>query len=248
MVERRISLPFSAFVLAAGIVVGCVIVGFAIHKARSETSTIEVDGTARRIVHSDYIIWDADVTSEETSVADAYGHLEDGTSRLTKYLADKGIKPSEIFPLAIKTKVLYEGTQSGDAAPDESTYRVIKGYRLTQTIEVRSSDVAAIETVSRTVTDLIKQGVSLESEAPQYRIVKLADVKDSLIAEAAANARIRAGQIAQSSGARLGALKHSSMGFISVTGAYEDAQGNGEDTASVDKKITVMVSSSYEIK
>ncbi len=245
---RRFSLPLASLLLAFSFVLGCLVLSVAIRKVKSDESAIRVDGTARRIVHSDYIIWDATVDSEETSVSDAYTKLEDGTARLTKYLVDKGIKPGEIFPLAIKTKVLYATTQAGDSAPDDSTYRAIKGYRLMQTIEVRSGDVAAIETVSRTVTDLIKQGVSLDSQAPQYRITKLAEVKDSLIAEASANALVRARQIAQSSGATLGPLKRSTMGLIAVTGAYEDEQGAGEDTASVDKKITVMVTSSFQIR
>jgi hypothetical protein len=238
-----------ALIVGLALVTSAILVSVAFKHSREGDDTIRVNGTARRIVHSDYIIWDADVSYQATTVSEAYSALQGGTSKLTEYIASKGVKADEIFPLAIQTSVLYEKAQNNDNGMDESIYRTVKGYRLSQTIEVRSNDVKAVEAVSRTATELIKQGVSLVSHAPQYRITNLAELKDSILAEAASNARVRAQQIAKSSGQSLGPLSYSHMGLMSVTGAYDDEQsGGGEDTQSIDKRVTVMVTSAYRIR
>ena len=187
------------------------------------------------------------MTDQAPSVGEAYRGLQIGVGKLTGYLASHGLNNAEIFPLAIKTDVLYVKDPDGGA---EDVYRKVEGYRLSQEVEVRSQQVELVQGVSRTVTDLINQGVSLQSAPPQYRITGLADLKDSILAEAAGNAKTRAGHIARSSGVSLGALRFSHMGEMTVTGAYEDEtqEGGAEDTQSLDKKVTVMVTSAYGIR
>ncbi|MDR3708852.1 MAG: SIMPL domain-containing protein [Capsulimonadaceae bacterium] len=250
MATDRFATLLPALIVALGLFVAAGVLGGSIGRARSADETIRVNGTARRIVHSDYIIWDAEISYQAPTVADAYASLQQGSATLRAYLAAHAVRDSDVFPLAIKTNVLYEKTQPSDNGSDETVYRTIKGYRLSQIIEVRSNQVQTVEAVSRSATELIKQGVALGSNAPQYRITNLADEKDSILAEAAKNARERAERIAVSSGARLGKLRWSHMGAMSVTGAYADEQtdGGAEDTESIDKRVTVMVTAAYEVK
>ncbi len=44
----------------------------------------------------------------------------------------------------------------------------LHGYRLRQRFTVESSDVEKVETVSREISSLIAQGVSIEAYAPDY--------------------------------------------------------------------------------
>jgi len=239
----------AAFILALSIFVAAIIVGTAFKKSREGDDTIRVTGAARRIVHSDYIIWDAQLDYQSTTVADAYSHLTNGSTIFLSYLAQKGVQPSEIFPMAIKTNVLYQKTQSSDSGTDDTIYRQIQGYRLSQTIEVRSRQIQLIEAVSQSATDLIKQGVALNSKPPQYLITNLADIKDSMLLDAAKDARVRAKEIASSSSTKLGELRYSHMGAMTVNGAYavDQPEGSGEDTSSVDKRVTVEVTSAFDL-
>jgi hypothetical protein len=243
----------SAVIVAVGLILSAIFIGSAVTKSREADDTIRVNGTARRIIHSDYIIWDATVSNQADTVAQAYNELEKSSVMLHHYLIAKGISSSDIFPLAIATETLFEKSGANDNGGDQTIFRKIKGYKLSQTIEIRSSNVQLVEEVSRSSTDLIKQGIGLDSQSPQYLITKLSELKDSLLAEAAANAKIRAEKIALSSGAKLGNLQYSHMGVMSVTGAYDDEDHNNqtsgkEDTEAIDKRITVLVTSAYKIK
>lgn len=239
-----------ALIVSIAVVLSAALLGRAFVRSHYEDSTIRVTGSARRVVRSDYIVWTAEVTYQAPTLSAAYTSLESGESKLNHYLLSNGLASDEIFPQAIQTTVLYTKSAGDNGADDSTVYRTIQGYRLTQDVEARSSKVETVQDVSRTVTELIIQGVSLQSEAPEYRIVKLADLKDSILAEAAENAFSRADQIAKSSRVTLGTLRFCHMGEMTVTGAYADESPDdgSEDTASLDKKVTVEVTSAYDIR
>jgi hypothetical protein len=252
MSDNRLLSIFAAIIVAGGMIASAYLIAGAFANRNGTEEIIRVDGSARRVVTSDYIIWTAKVSYEAPTLSAAYASLEQGVDKLRGYLTTKGLTADEVFPLAIATETLYERPPASakNASYDETTiYRKVAAYKLSQNVEVRSKRVAIVEGISRSVTDLINQGVSLESQQPQYRITNLPELKDSILAEAAKNARSRAERIATSSSATLGPLKASHMGLMQVTGAYEDAEEAGsEDTASLDKKVTVMVSSVFSIR
>lgn len=85
------------------------------------------------------------------------------------------------------------------------------GYTLTQSITVAGENLETIdkiESVSKSVTELIEQGIEMYSAEPEFLYTKLADIKISLIAKAASDAHLRAEQIAKNSGTNLGSLKN----------------------------------------
>jgi hypothetical protein len=242
----------AAIIVAGGMIAAASLIGNAFANRNATEAVIRVDGSARRVVRSDYIIWTAKVSYQAPTMIAADASLRDGVAKLHAYLLSKGLTDAEVFPLAISTETLYERPPASakNTNDDESNiYRKIVAYKLSQDVEVRSKQVDLVDGLSRTATDLINQGLSLESEEPQYRIMNLPDLKDSILAEAAKNARSRAERIATSSGSTLGPLKASHMGLMEVTGAFEDEEQEGkEDTASLDKKVTVMVSSIFAIR
>jgi hypothetical protein len=249
MSSSRIFSLLSAAIVAVGVIISAVLVSSAVTSNREGDNTIRVNGTARRIVHSDYIIWDAVLSYQAPTVNDAYAKLQKGSAILHSYMEKKGVANNDIFPLAIETQSLFQKSQPGDNGDDKTLFRQIEGYRLSQKIEIRSNDVRTVENVSRSSTELIKQGVELESSSPQYRITNLSELKDSLLAEAAANAHSRAEKIAKSSGSSLGSLQYSHMGAMTVSGAYDEDHNNGEEnTEAIDKRVTVLVTSAYLVK
>ena len=85
------------------------------------------------------------------------------------------------------------------------------GYTLTQSITVTGENTETIDTiasVSKSVTELIEQGIEVVSSEPEYLYTKLATIKINLIAKAASDAHLRAEQIAKNSGTNLGSLKN----------------------------------------
>ena len=104
--------------------------------------------------------------------------------------------------------------------------------------------------ISRKATELISQGVPIESQAPQYIYTKLSDMKVTMLAEAAKDARSRADQIANNSGCHVGSVRFARMGVLQITPIYstEFSGGGAYDTTSLDKEITAIVTMGFSIR
>ena len=219
-----------------------------------DTEMIRVTGSARKPIRSDFIIWRGKVSFRAATVAAAYQSVREGTKTVTDYLRKRGVPQAEILSQAIQTKTLYvQVKRTNDGAPSDDgseTYRKIEGYELTQAIEVRSSNVDLVDKISREVTDLIANGVPFESEPPQYLYTKISEVKVEILAEAAKDARRRAEEIAKSSGAELGSVRFARMSPLQISPIYssEVAADGQNDTTSLDKAITAIISMGFSVR
>jgi uncharacterized protein len=126
----------------------------------------------------------------------------------------------------------------------------IIAYRLNQRVEISSGDVDKISQISREATELMNDGVEFQSFPPQYFYTKIADLKVSMLAGATKDAKNRAEQIAQNTGSNIGALKSAKMGVFQITPLYstEVADYGINDTSSLEKEITAVVTCTFEMK
>jgi hypothetical protein len=176
---------------------------------------------------------------------EAYKQISAEMPKVTAYLEKSGIPKDLIKVFSVTTKALHPHDKEGRALED-----TISGYLLTQALEVRSSDIAKVGKVAREVTELIEQGVELESHAPEYLYTKLGDLKIQMLAEAARDSRVRAEQIAHSTGARLGTLRSARMGVIQINPADSTEVSNegNNDTTSEEKDILTVVASTFALE
>lgn len=219
-------------------------------RVKSKDELIHVDGSARKPIRSDFILWNGSLTQTGATIAEAYGPLEANVGRVKDYLVGKGVPASEILPDAVSEEPVYEQVKNPKTGQYVATTR-ITGYTLTQRITVKSHSVDLVDGLSRQSTELIGQGVPFKSETPLYLYTKLSELKVSMQAEAAKNARDRAEQIAASSGCRLGEVRSAKMFVPQITPLYsssERSQDNADDTSSLDKNITAVVSVDYAIR
>jgi len=125
------------------------------------------------------------------------------------------------------------------------------GYSMTQTVEVKSSEVEKIEKVSREITELLNQGVQVYSNPPRYFYTKLEDLKIEMISKATENAHLRAKTIATNAGAELGKLTYSKMGIFQITGQYSEEDhswGGAFNTGSKEKTASITMKLNYSVK
>ena len=125
------------------------------------------------------------------------------------------------------------------------------GYELRQRFTVESEEVDKVEAVSREMSSLIAQGVSIEAYQPDYYYTRLDDVKLSLIERASADARTRAEKIAANAGAKIGKVRSARMGVFQITGANtneEFSAGGSFNTSSRQKKARITMRIEYRIK
>ena len=114
---------------------------------------------------------------------------------------------------------------------------------------MRSTDVDKIARIAREATELINQGILLESMAPEYHFTKLGDLKIKMLAAAAKDAQERAKKIAESTGSGIGSVRSARMGVLQITPAdSNEVSGEGmNDTSSLEKDITAVVNISFAV-
>lgn len=240
-----------AAIIGLSVVAAMSILSGAIVRSK-DTEMIRVTGSARKPIRSDFIIWSGRLAFRAPTVASAYAAVREGNRKVVEYLKKNGVPEKEIITQAIKTRTLFAPAKRGPngETDGEETFRAVEGYELSQALEVRSSNVDLVDKLSREVTDLIAAGVPFESNPPEYLYTKISDVKVEILAEAAKDARRRADEIARSSGANLGTVRFARMSPLQITPVYSNAiASDGQnDTTSVDKAITAIVTMGFSVR
>lgn len=208
------------------------------------SNSITVTGSAKQQIKSDLIVWRGSFTAQTPTMSEAYTKLKVDLDKVKSYLAGKGIKESSMVISSISTTPITEITANGTY-----TNNVI-AYRMDQYIEISSSDVDGITKISREATELINQGVEFQSQPPQYFYTKIADLKIKMLAEATKDSKARAEQIAVNTGSQIGDLQSAKMGVFQITALYSNdvVDGGYNDTSSIDKEITAVISCNFHLK
>ena len=240
--ERSGSL-MAALVLAVAVVVSTTIGGWFFVKGKRGDQTITVTGSARKRIRSDLVIWRSAVTYQAPVLSEAYRSLSEAVPKVKAYLISKGIADNQITISSISSQTLHGRTSDGTETSD------ITGYSLRQELSVRSNEVDKISQIAREATELINQGILIESMAPEYLYTQLGSLKIEMLAEAAKDAKVRAEQIAQSTGSSIGSVRSARMGVLQITPAdSNEVSGEGlNDTSSLEKDITAVVNIGFAV-
>ena len=219
-------------------------------KAKPVERNIRVTGSAKRRIVSDLIEWNATVRAEAKDKLSAYRTLHTDVDKTVAYLQAQGVVAGDIFPDSAVVEEAYVTVYEGKGE-DRISKQVLAGYVARQGVTVRSADVQRIERVSREVTNLLEQGVSVTSAQPAYYYTKLGDLKVEMLSEASRDARTRAENMLKAAGgATLGSLKDADMGVININPANVSQtswEGNN-DTSALDKDIIAIVHVTYGLR
>ena len=105
---------------------------------------IRITGSAKKRITSDLIEWSATVDAKAPDRTSAYKQLRGEVDRAVAFLQKQGVKAEEIRPQSASFKQEFEVQYLG-VGPSRIEKRVPVGYSTSQTITVRSTDVARIE-------------------------------------------------------------------------------------------------------
>ena len=229
--------------VAIGLVLSSMIFGWAYSNSKKGDEAITVTGSAKRRITSDLVVWSAGVTVEAPALADAYKQLTDSVPRIKQYLLAKGIPEDQMVVSSITTTQV-----KGRDSEGNETSQII-GYTLAQDVEVRSNDVAKIGQIAREATELINQGILIQSSAPRYYYTQIGNLKIEMLGEAARDAKERAERIASSTGNSIGAVRSAKMGVLQITAADStDVSDYGVyDTSTIEKDMTAVVNVSFAV-
>ena len=243
MYEVRSGTFMGAVVLSVALVLSTAVGGWFFVKGKRGDQTITVTGSARRRIKSDLVIWNCAISYQAPALADAYRSLSEAVPRVKAYLVGKGIKENQITVSSISSQTLHSKTSEGQETSE------ITGYSLRQELSVRSEDVEKIGQIAREATELINQGILIESMAPEYLVTKLGEIKIEMLAEASQDAKKRAEQIAHSTGGAIGSVRTARMGVLQITPAdsTEVSDSGMNDTSALEKDITAVVNIGFAV-
>ena len=219
-------------------------------KTKPPERSIEVTGAAKKRIVSDLIEWSARIETRNPDRVEAYRALKDNVEKTLSWLVSQGMPKEKIRVSSARTDEEFETVYEG-VAEERIQRRRFVGYEMSQTVSIRSTDVEKVERISREVTQLIEQGVSISSYDPSYYYTRLGELKIEMLAAASADARSRAEKIVDKAGkSTLGRLLDADMGVINVNPANSTDtswQGNN-DTSSLEKDIITIVHATFELK
>lgn len=223
--------------LAAGLVFSALLVSRAWLQI-SESQTINATGSARRNVRSDLVLWRGSFSAEAETLLGAQSRLKEDLLKVEGFLKLNGITNFALTPIAIQE------LKSTDNTPKRL------GFHLTQTVEINSTEVERITKLARDSTALVEQGVFFTTVPPEYIYTKAGETKVEMLAEATKDARSRAEQIVLQGGRRIHQLRSARMGVFQITPLYstQTSSEGMNDTSSLEKTVTAVVTTSFSLK
>ncbi len=229
--------------LSVALVAGAFIGGNAIRSIDRGNDVLTVIGSAKRPIRSDYIIWRVAVSGQQPTLQKAYQEVNGYTERVRTYLKDQQVPDDAIALSSIETNAIPETGSNG-----AQTGRTL-AYRLTQRLEIRSSDVDKIAKLSSQATELINDGIPMESLPPEYLFTGLSKLRVEMIADATKDAKARADAIAGTTGSRVGGVRKADADAFQITTRNStEVSGSGSyNTATLEKDITAVVSVSFSL-
>jgi uncharacterized protein len=236
----------NSIIIALAIIIAAFLFSNAFLNRNQSNNTISVTGLGSKSFVSDLIVWSGSFGKKSFELKDAYAQLDKDRESIRKYMISKGLKPENMVFSAVDINKEFDDVYDNRGNRISSTFT---GYRLRQDVQIESTEVDKVESISREVSELINLGIEFYSNSPQYHYTKLAELKIEMIAEATKDANNRATKIAENAGAGVGKLKNADMGVFQIVAqnsSEEYSWGGSYNTSSKRKTATITVKLDYE--
>ena len=229
--------------LAGGLICSAMLVTRAWLKI-AESQTVSVTGSARKAVRADLAVWHGQFSTEGATLLEAQRALKVDLAKVETFLRTNGITNYTVASISIQE---LRARQKGEF---DTTEQKTVGYRLSQSVQVSSPEVERISRLDRDSTTLVEQSVVFTTAPLEYIYTKAGEAKVEMLAEATKDARARAEQIAAHGGRAIDQLRAAKMGVFQITPVHS-LQTHWEginDTTSLEKTITAVISASFSMK
>ena len=152
---------FTALIFGAAMVGCCAILvcGFLSYKKQAGHS-IAATGSASVDFDSDLVVWRGYFTSTASTSKAAYDKIKKEAALVNDYLTDNGISSDEIVFNSVDINENYD--YDYDDYGNMLSSRLV-GYTLQQGVVVSSSNIDAVEKISRDISSLLDSGVEFDS-------------------------------------------------------------------------------------
>lgn len=228
--------------LSVGIIIVGIIASSTAISIKNASNTLSVTGSAEKSAAADTAKWTVTATRSafESGIAGANIAVSADAKKVQAFFTSAGIAHDSITLGAIHTDQDYSYSQDPNAP---------KRYAVRQDVTVSSGDPALIQKLSQDISALTNQGVVLSVGDPQYYVSTLSDIRLSLVGDAVNDAKLRAEQIAKSTGQSVGRLQSAGTGVVQVLApnSTDVADYGSYDTSTIEKKISVTIHATFFI-
>lgn len=240
--NNLMKLAVVALILSLGMIFSASILSKLFLRVRHEQA-ITVKGFAETDVTSDIGKFTSKCTARGGSLKDAYEKLQESRNTILAFLKQMGLKDEAVVHTIEIAKIAKRDEQGKEM-------NEIEYYDVSQEIMVTSTNVLLIRDTAARITELIKEGVDIQSSAPMFMVSDMKDIKLRLLAEATDDGYRRAVALAKGSKGRIGALTSAQQGVFQITERYStETSGSGEyDTSSIEKSAKAVVTLDYAIE
>lgn len=230
--------------LALGMVLSALILGYAAQKVGSSKQSITVKGVAEQPVSATHARWNITAYGGGDTPAAAFADLRRTRTTLVKFLNEQGFTNKQLNQGLESYEVIYKKDEEGRNTD------IVDRYRARQPLTVSSNNVQQIDSAARRIVKLDEQGLPINADGPEYLVGNLDDVKMALIAAATENANKRGQEFAKTGNATLGTIKSATQGtfnILSAQGGGQDGEdyGGSYDKSTIDKIVRVVVTVEY---
>ena len=244
--NRLAAAAILGLLVAIGLAAAGYFVSNTVYKGRLASNTVTVKGFAERDVKADLALWQISYSMTGGDLAALYAQSSANEKTLTDFLVQKGFTRADIKTGNVSLEDLLANQYRANGITAD------KRYILKNNISVRSTDVMRVDTTTRQLNDLIKQGIVLTANSADFQFTKLNDIKAAMLRDATKNARDAAQQFANDADSTVGSIQSANQGFFSVDSRDSPAAQNpgGEgytppQQSTIDKKVRVVVTLTY---
>ncbi|OGV59792.1 MAG: hypothetical protein A2X45_13915 [Lentisphaerae bacterium GWF2_50_93] len=235
------------FLLGASIALGILLSSQTISNAvvrMKQANNIRVKGLAEEKIVSNHAAWLCEIRSKSGELRQCFDELDRSKNAVQEYLKTAGVPDAAISLKSIVTDYEYKLNEKGQKT------NTLENYILTQVFEIRTSDVKLVDKVSKSVTELIRNGIQISSFPPEYVNVEIEDIKMRLLAKATANGYERANILARNSNGKVGLLNSASQGVFQITPLNStDVSDSGQyDTSTIEKTVKAVVTLEFNVE
>lgn len=230
----------AALLVAVGMALAGWFVGTSLVESRQPLRSVTVKGLSERSVQANLGFWPIRFVATGPTLEEARAGLERSESAVRGFLTDRSFTEDEIQVQNVLVEDRAAGYNAG-STPDE--YRFV----LTEDMLVTTDKVTELADASRSVADLLRQGVVFSSDSysagASFVFTGINDLKSEMLTEATQRAKETAQQFATESGAKVGDIQTANQGVFEVLPAVEIP--NDRPEKQIDKKVRVVTTITY---
>ena len=232
-------------ILSLGVALGGFFIGNGVYKSLARR-TVTVKGLAEMDVVADTAIWNIKFNRVGGDLTKVQTAIDQDIDKTREFLLDNGFHEDELQNLRITVRDKFAGYSEAQRTGQDSSDR----YVIETGVMVRSDSVNLVDSVSRKMGDLVRQGVTVTEDyaGPIYVFNGLNDIKIKMIEEATKNATAAGEQFAKDANARLGKIQSANQGLFTVSSRDQTDAWSDNEKQSINKRVRVVSTITFYLR